>query len=308
MRNLKNICEKIIQVHKNQKFPYIYDIELSLANKDQLKRCQQLECHIVLYPYSRIITSSEFEFTPFEEYISDILSRQKSAYIQIKNSFAKIFGIFLGALITGIFLWLKPADLLSVESIISVFGAYFVGKELWDDIEDFFISLSKNLRLRYQEKYYYYKLEKATTLSLYSYYAKKRRYGTASVLPDRMDFIQKRNSQTIRMLFNMKDFISVDDPTAHILSIRINPQLVDTFEKEGYMLGLKLSFNRRFMGFTRYREVFQSMESDTLGCLDHKGQWYPDAVFYRNTFSVGQLKYFMNKGILNNKSIIQYHH
>jgi hypothetical protein len=201
---------------------------------------------------------------------------------------------------------LKPSDLFSIETIVSIFGAYFVGKEMWDDIEEALISLTKNWRIRYQEQYYIYRLEKSTTLSLYSYHAKKRRYGKAAILPELMDFLQKRNSETIRMLFNTKDLKNLDNSSAHILSIRMNPKLIDTLEKEGFMLGVKLSFNRNFLGFKRCREIFQSLETDTTGCLDQKGNWFENAAFYRNTLTMGRVKFFMSKGIFNDKKMINH--
>jgi hypothetical protein len=49
---------------------------------------------------------------------------------------------------------LKQCD--SVESIVSVIGAYFVGKELWDDIENLMIAISKDWRVRYLDRYYWF--------------------------------------------------------------------------------------------------------------------------------------------------------
>ena len=193
MKFQENLFHNIIRVRKNQKMPEIYDVELD--HVQELKPLSSVECHIVFYPYSRKVTSAHFEFTPFEEYTNDIRSRQKSAYSQIRNHFSNIFGLFLGALIAVVFLIFKPSELVSIESIVSIIGAYLLGKELWEDIEDLLINISRNWPIRYVENYYYYRLEKHTTLSLYSYMAKKRRYGKEAMLPEKMDMIQKRNSQ-----------------------------------------------------------------------------------------------------------------
>jgi len=302
MKFKESVYKNFVRVRRNSQIPEIYDIELE--NLDQLKAFSSIECHVVLYPYNRKVVTKHYEFTPFEEYVNDIVAHQKSAYSPIKNHFSNLFGLFIGILIAVIFLMFKPVELFSIESIVSVFGAYFVGKELWGDIEEFLIGISKNWRIRCVENYYYYRLEKHTTLSLYSRLAKKRRYGKEAVLPEKMDFIQKRNSQTLRMFFNEKELTSANEHSAHILSIHVNSKLREEFERDGFMLGVKVSFNKRFLGITHCREFFQSTDKNLKGCLDEKGQWTNDAVFYRNTFLLGRIKYFMNKGLLENKCIL----
>lgn len=296
------IFRDIIRVTKNPAVPDIYDVEL--MHLDRLKQCDSVECHIIVYPYSRKILSRHFEFNPYEEYVNDIIANQKSAYTKIKDSFKNVFGLFLGVLITVIFFIFKPVELFTVESIVSVIGAYFVGKELWDDIEDLMIDISKNWRVRYLDRYYFYRLEKHTTLSLYSRLAKKRRYGQAVVLPEKIDFIQKSNSQTVRMFFHMKDLKKLEEDSAHILSIRMNSELLTDFEQEGFMFGVKLSFNKRFWGINRSFEFFQSIDKDLKGCLDGVGEWVNEGIFYRKTFTLGRLKYFMSTGLLAGESLL----
>jgi hypothetical protein len=302
MKLRENFYQDLIRVRKNREMPEIYDVELD--HVQELKSLSSLECHIVFYPYSRKVTSTHFEFTPFEEYTSDILASQKSAYTRIRNHFSNLFGLFLGIFIAAIFFVFKPSELVSIESIVSIIGAYFVGKELWEDIEDMLINMSKNWRIRYVENYYYYRLEKHTTLSLYSYLAKKRRYGKEAMLPEKMDMIQKRNSQTLRLFFNMKDLKSLPETSAHILSIRLDPELMTENEACGFMFGAKVSLNKRFLGITRHRELFQSLDYPVKGCLKENGVWIDNAVFYRNTFSLGRIKFFVQKGLLENKSIL----
>ena len=304
MKFLEKLYKGLVRLQKNPEMPEVYDLELNHIDELKSNRFTSLECHVVFYPYSRKINSDSFEFTPFEEYINDIAAYQKSAYVKIQNRFCNIFGLFLGLMIAGLFLILKPGDLFTIESIVSIIGAYFVGKELWTDIEELMINISKNWRIRYLERYYFYRLEKHTTLSLYSHLAKKRRYGKAAMLPEKMDFIQKRNSETLRMIFNMKDLKTLKEKSAHILSLRLDPALLQELENEGFMLGIKLSFNKRFLGLTRCREFFQSTDKDLIGCLSEKGIWNNNALFYRNTFRLGRIKFFMNKGLLQDKHIL----
>ena len=293
-----------IRFRKNEKLSNIYDVDLRHA--EYLQQYDTVECHVVLYPYSREICSQNIKFYPYEEYVKDILSQQKSAYVQLKSQFNKMFGIVLGLVITVIFFLFNPKDLFSVESIVSVIGAYFFGKELWDEIEKILIDISKTWRLRYIENYYAYQLEKHTTLTHYSYFAKKHRYGKASMLPEKIDFIEKSNSQTVRMCFKMKELRKSQETSSHILSIHVDPDLVQEFENQGFMLGIKLSFNKRFLGITKSLELFQSVHNYTKGCLDEAGTWIEGAVFYRKTLTWGRIKGFLKSGLLQHQPIIKH--
>lgn len=296
-----NLLTNTLRVRKNETAHHIYDVELD--HIDELKKYHSFECHIVLYPYSRKIHSKHFEFMPFEEYVNDLALNQKSAYFPIKDTLCKLFGLFLGVIITVFFYLLKPNDLFSVESIVSIIGAYLVGKEIWDDIHSFLVDLSKEWRFRYQEPYYCYRLEKNSTLSVYTHLAKKRRYGKSAVLPEKMDFMERSNSQTMRMYFTMNEFKNLTESSAHILSLRIEPEMIEEFEKEGFLLGVKLSFNKGFLGFRKGVDVFQSLDKDQIGCLDDQGEWANDTLFYRQVLTWGRFKWVRKKGAMSGQSI-----
>ncbi|MCP4404126.1 MAG: hypothetical protein GY801_43320 [bacterium] len=300
-------CDDFIRIRQNEKIQNIYDVEM--RHLDELRQYDSVECHIVLYPYSRKICSENIRFQPYEEYVKDILSHHKSAYTSAGSQFNKLFGIMIGLLITAIFFKFKPSDLFSVESIVSVFGSYFVGKEIWDDIERNLIEISKSWRLRYQENYYSYRLEKRTTLTNYSWFAKKQRYGKTPLLPEQMDFIEKSNSQTLRLYFNMNDVGASGSwemmaSSGHLFSLHLDPELIDDFEKDGFLLGVKFSVNKQFLGFTKRLELFQSLHRDSKGALDEHGLWTDNTVFYRKTLTCGRIKAFLKSGLLADKTII----
>lgn len=295
--------QPIVRLHKNLQLPNIYDVEFTRL--PVLQRYQEVECHIVLYPYSRQVSSAHLAFYPFEEYVKDVLSQQRSAYAREQSHFNEVFGLSLGLLIALVFWVFKPEELLSIESIVSVFGAYVIGKELWDDIDRTLVEISKTWPLRYRDSYYQYVLEKHTTLTAYSLLAKCQRYGKASPLPARIDYIKQSNSQTVRMLFDMSSISTLGGSDAHILSIHVNPQKLVAFESEGYLFGVKLSLNRRIGCFTRHLEVFQSFSRGELGCLDEHSKWIPNAVFYRQTISCGRLKYFLHMGTIRDQALLQ---
>ncbi len=297
--NPEDIPHDTIIVRKNVTIPSTYDVEM-----DILKGYTSIECHITLYPYSRRIHSHHITFSPFEEYVKDILSHQRSAYAEITSQFNKFFGLLLGFVIVLLFFVFKREELFSIQSVVSIFGAYLVGKEFWDDMERILINISKRWSLQYVEPSYLYQLEKDTTITQYTYLAKKRRYGKAHLLPQKIDFIQQSNSQSVRMYFAVKDF-TCEGP-AHILSVCIEPEVLEDFEKEGFMVGLKLSFNRKFLFIVSSFELFQSIDGGSRGCLNGKNQWVGGAAFYRKTATLGKIKYFRSEGILPDTSIMRW--
>lgn len=299
--------QPLVRLCKNAQMPNIYDVEF--VNLEQLKAYDEIECHVVIYPYSRKVSANSLAFYPYEEYVQDVLAQQRSAYARLQSHFAEIFGLSLGLIIALIFWFFKREDLFSVESIVSVFGAYVVGKELWDDIERALVEISKNWPLRYRDSYYQYVLEKHTTLTAYSTLAKEKRYGKAMILPSRIDFIKQSNSQTVRMLFEAEDFKRVlargVANSVHILSLHVDPAVLEAFEQGGYLFGVKLSLNRRcFCGITRHLELFQSLSEGELGCLDEQEVWTPQAIFYRQTWSAGRIKYFMRQGVVGGQTLL----
>jgi hypothetical protein len=151
--------------------------------------------------------------------------------------------------------------------------------------------------VRFQSNYYSYRLERHTTLTLYSRLAKTHRYGKATVLPELMDFISQSNSQTVRMRFERGELRAEKGESAHMLSISVEPSLLGEFEQAGYLFGVKVSLNRRFLFMENSTELFQSLDKGSPGCLDAAGQWHDRAAFYRRTISAGRLKIFVRSGV-----------
>jgi len=298
--------QDLIRFHKTEGLNNRYDVDMQ--GLDRLRPFHQLECHVVVYPYARTICSDDIHFNPFEEYVQDVLSRQRSAYSEIPNSTDQLFGLLLGLLIAVVFAVIDPASLLSVEALVSVFGAYVVAKELWNDLERALIDATKNRRLRYQEGCFRYQLEKRTTLTAYSYLAKRRRYGKQALLPAKIDFIKQSNSQTLRMCFDVRDLSALGASLAHLFSVQINENRADAFRGPtgtgAFMFGVKLSFDRRFLGLNRSFEVFQSLDAGRKGCLDDSGTWQDGAAFFRQTLTLGRLKFYARQGLLPNATLI----
>jgi hypothetical protein len=298
--------QDLIRFHKTEGLNNRYDVDMQ--SLDRLRPFHQLECHVVVYPYARTICSDDIHFNPFEEYVQDVLSHQRSAYSEIPNSTDQLFGLLLGLLIAAVFAVIDPDSLLSVEALVSVFGAYVVAKELWNDLEHLLINATKNWRLRYQESYFRYQLEKRTTLTSYSYLAKRRRYGKQAMLPAKIDFIKQSNSQTLRMCFDVRDLSALGDSLAHLFSIQIAENRADAFRGPtgtgAFMLGVKLSFDRRLFCLRRSFEVFQSIDAGRKGCLDGSGAWQDGAAFFRQTVTLGRLKFYARQGLIPNATLV----
>ncbi|MFB3786356.1 MAG: hypothetical protein ACE15F_08300 [bacterium] len=290
-----------ILLQKNSHLPAVYDV--ILKHLDSIRNFPVCECHLILYPYSRTVCAHHMRFYPYEEYVKDISSRQRSAYYKISDRFDNSFGLLLGVLLIVLFAIFKPVELYSLEAFVAVFGIYMVGRDLWKDIEKILIGISRNWKIRYMRSYYQYQIDKSTSLSHYSYFAKKQRYGIAPLLPEKIDFLEQSNSQTVRLYFLTRDFTPDHEDSAHILSIHIDPSRLEDLEKGGYMFGVKFALSRSFGGFVSSCEYFQSLSHGQKGALNDNGKWLPDTVYFRKTYSFGRLKYFSRQGCLPGTSL-----
>lgn len=299
---MNELLDNLIRLKINPKFPYIYDVELN--NISALKRYESVEVHLILYPYSRRILAEGYRFTPFEDYANDISTRRRSLYTRVPHPANSLFGIFLGVFIILIFLALKSSEVYSLQSFVAILGAYFIGKDLWNDIEAALVNLSKDWKLRYQTSYYEYQVEKNTTLTNYSALAREQRYGRATLLPAQMEFIANANSKTVRMKFVQGDLRGFDEESAHVLGIRLDPELADEFVEAGFMFSVKISLNqkRTFLRFSR--EFFQSLNAGQRGCLNFVNDWTPEAVLERDAYFFGSLRYLAGKELVPKTAMV----
>lgn len=280
---------QLIRLRQNAEFANIYDVEL--ANVPALRAYAAVEVHIVLYPFSRQITADTYRLNPFEEYANDISTRRRSLYTRVPRPAGSLFGIFLGAVIILVFLAVNPSEVSSLQSFIAILGAYFIGKDLWNDLEALLVNLSKNWRVRYQTDYYACQIEKNTTLTNYSALAREQRYGKASLLPERMEFISNANSKTARLKFSRADLNGFQQNSAHILAMRFDAPVAAELEHAGFMFSVKISLNRRVLFMRQAREFFQSFNAGQRGCLNFHNVWEPDAALARDAYFAGNLRY-----------------
>ncbi len=134
--------------------------------------------------------------------------------------------------------------------------------------------------------------------------AKKVRYGKTSPLPEKMHFLQLSNSQTIRLFYELKEWKDFES-NLHLLSIRVNPDKVLEFHKKGFLLGIKVSLNKKKFFLTKSLEYFQSIHKDKIGCLNEKQVWVDNAVYTKTVYSIGKFRYYFKQNTLENHKILK---
>ncbi len=292
--------DKLIPYFKvNHTQKSIYDIELQ--NIDKLRKFSSVEIHVLVYPLSRKITADDIACNPFEEYVHDIKEGYDSIYANVSFIFNKILGLMMALIIFLAFLIFAPSAFLSIDSVVAIFAAYVIGKELGNDLEMLLINMSSKWRLQFYKDYFRYKLEISTTLTNYSQHAKKYRYGKDSILPTKMDFDKRSNSQIVRLNFKKEDLGERNN--AHILSIRICDELANEFEKEGYMICFKICLNQKRFFFTNSLELFQSICKKDVGCLYKNNEFLKGNIFFKRVLKRNRIKFSSSSGFLKGRII-----
>jgi hypothetical protein len=293
----------MIHIIRNKKFSNIFDIELEVA--EALSKNSAVEFHVMVLPYNRNANSQSVMFYPYEEYVGDIQSNERCVYATIPHRFNRVFGILLSLCIAALFAVYKPNDLLSVQSIIAVLGAFTIGRDVWDGVESSLISLTRSWKINYISDPYPYKRIRKSTLAEYSAIAEKRRYGKASLLAYKMDFIEQSSAQTVRLLFRQRDIHKFTNSRTHLMSMHIKKESLENFFDQGFMYGIKCSLNKRFLLLFNYNlEIFESTDKEKKGCLNAKGTWIKDSIFVRKTFMLGRIKIYLSNKIIKNVSLL----
>jgi len=78
------------------------------------------------------------------------------------------------------------------------------------------------------------------------------------------------------------------------------------FEKYGHLFGVKISLNKKGFFFTKKLELFQSLHNHEKGCLDDEEVWSKNAIYFRRVLTLGKIKYFLERGVIAGKSLVQY--
>jgi len=281
-------------------------IKLNFKVNNFISQAKAVEITFFLYPYSPNLDNTSFSILPYEEYVRDIEKGRRSTFEKIKPFADKLFGILLGLLIAGLFQVVKPQELYSLQSMVAVLGAYTLGKEMWSDLDDFLIDLTKKWRFRWRDSQYLYTKEDFGSVQRFWKMAREKRNGQASALPNYLDFITHSNAKTVELYFDNTTLSNHKIGTeVQFGNIKFDENKIKELEKYDYMLGFKFSISKRkLIGDVSY-EIFQVLDANNLGTVDQTGNWQKNKALYRKVWSFGRFKYYLNSETLLDFKLIK---
>ncbi|MBN1618138.1 hypothetical protein JW887_02230 [Candidatus Dojkabacteria bacterium] len=288
--------KNILSIRKEVKNPEIFDI--TIDNISQLLKYNSVESTFFFYPFDLTTTAKSFTIQPFDEYVANISCSQQSTYRKIRFFGKNFFGLILGLIIFIIFALIKPDDLVSVQSVVSIFGAYTVGKEMWDDIDSILSTITRALPVRWISQKYHYLREEYGTIRQFWEKARIHRYQKSSILPLKMDFIKHSNSKTVVLFFTKRSLKNSNKETARIASIIIKPEYISKIREKGFMFGVKIMLTKTFLFFNYDVELFQAMTTDgklKIGTVDSSYIWHEKTILLRKILRIGRLKLYLSK-------------
>lgn len=296
MKTESNYFVPTIEVKKPIKNTPIIDIGIN--NLDTLKNGQNLAVTMLFYPYTRDISSSNFKLLPYEEYVEEISEGGRTTYEIIHDFSDKFFGIILAVAIAGVFGFWQKEQLFSVEAVVGIVGAYVVGKELWSDIDNWLQKITKSWIFSWKDRDFYYQKLDFGSIQNYTRYSRNIRYGSAFVLPGKIDFVNQSTSKILELKFSKKELGLIATSSAHVVSLEYQKDLEKTFVSGDYMLAVKLSSIRNIFGIELIDEYFQSKDSAAVGCLDFHRNWFAGKIMLRKSVKIGNLKVYLQSSII----------
>jgi hypothetical protein len=282
---------------------------LEITPSPEFKRYSDIEVELILYPYRNPNTTEEgVRIQPYDSYLEDLTSNQKTLYSPNLSYGANIFGLLLGLIITLIFWFFNQGELFGLQSIVAIIGVYLVGKEIWKDVEQGLIHLTERWRIRYYPSDYSFRLRSETTLDLYARFARAKKYRRELVLAHSLDMVRRSGSRDLKMLFPSSQFTVVANPTRpelRLCVVSFNQEVLKDFEEDKFLVAVKMSLNRKFFIFSYNLEWFEAKAGDEMGCLDIHGGWHNKAVFSRTAIMIGRMKIYLTARILPKTTIFQ---
>ncbi len=284
---------------------HLSEIEFFLNHVAELKKFQEVEVSVSFYPYQRQVKADHFRFEPYEDYVADIVEGQRSTYQEIHSIAPQGFGMLLGTAIVSFFLFFQPQLLLSVESMVSVFAAYTVGKEIWSDLDVFLQDHTRLWSVRWVQQSFYYALQQFGTFQRFWQLARKKRFGYQLSLPTEIDFISHSNSKTIEMLFETKDLFAETSQQARILRIIFSLSSSTRFHSEKGLIICRVALVRKFTGVRLVKEYYQAYDQGEIGTLNNQDTWQKNFCLEKRFVMVGRLMWFLSPSKVIKKKILE---
>jgi len=273
---------------------------------DLVHESKALECTFFVYPYSQDMDNTSFSILPYEEYVRDIDAGRRSTFVKISPFGEKLFGILLGLLIAAVFWRIKPEELYSLQSLVAILGAYTLGKEMWNDIDNFLINMTKKWGFRWRDAQYFYSKEDFGTVQRFWRMARERRNNKPFVLPLFLDFMTHNNAKTAELYFE-KATLQRNEIGSKVQfgSISYKPQFESEIKSKGAMTGFKISLRQSVVVGDVTYEIFQALDKKELGAVDKSGNWQPKTILYRKVWNLGRLRWYLTKEILQDFELIE---
>jgi len=280
-------------------------MDIEIQNISALHKRNFLAVSFFVYPYSRKINAEHYEFLPYEDYANVVAEGKKSPYFIMKDSSPKIFGFLLGLLIAGVFFMFQPALLASVEAIVSVIGAYAIGKELWVDIDHGLRHFTKKWSVSWRPATYSLEREDFGTVARFYKFARKKRYGMETILASFIDFTGHSNAKVLDLCYTPEDLSRLQGSAVRLMTIEINPEKLKALKDDGHFFSTKITLTRKFLFFQFNREYFQCLDGNNIGIIDQSEKWLPKNILYRRTINIRRLKFYITKKMLPAMTLIE---
>jgi len=298
----------VLQIRPNAEHSEILDV---LLVAPATPSSEALELSLLFYPYARTLDASAFSLSPFEEYARDVGQGRRSLYAALGTIGDNVFGVLLGAAIALVFVVWKPTDIASVQSVVSIFAAYAIGKEIWNDVDRALVGATAGRRLRWVDQEYFFVREHFSTMQRMWQRARVHKYQQAHVLPTRFDFVTQSSSKLVELCLTAQDLAHRDGEGAavgasHLASIQIKPEHLAELHAGGFMIGVKIAVVQKIAGLVWARdEYFQSLDRGELGALDDAGVWHAGAALKRRTLQIGRVKWYRAREMASGMGLIE---
>jgi len=287
-----NIKDLVSTISIKQSKNYANSFEIILNKIDLFKKFSSADVTLFMYPYSKELNADSFTIYPYEEYVKDVNSGRRSMYRELGNIGDNIFGIFLGIAISLIFWRFNRTELFSIESVVSIFAAYTIGKEFWMDLDNGLTSLTQKWKFSWRDKTYFYIKQDFGTIQRFWKLARLNKYKIDTVLAYQLDFMIYSNSKTVELFFEKKDFKSIVGDSTNLVSIGFNDKDQSILKKDNYMFGTKLIVTKNRIFWKSNIEIFQAVSKGEIGTLDNNENWKKNLALVRRTKNIGRLKWY----------------
>lgn len=289
-----------IIIEQNPLAKNIFDVNIDFPNRNE--KIKSYEIQLMIFPYSRLISAKDFTLYPFQEIRENIEQSEDNTYSEIIDSEDKGFGIALSLIIFLIFLIFTPKDIFSLQSIITLLGTYAIGKEFWHDLESFLVDKTKGKKIRFLNKVYKYQQNPLSTIFSNWKIAEERRYGITSIHPDEFAFTNTSNSIVLKSKFEAKSLNQ--NNKNHFCSFHIKKSLTKEFLEKGFLIGSKITINKKAGFILVSTEYFQTFDKGKYGSrIDDK--WQENTSFIRYTISIWRIKFYLDAKVMEKTKVIQ---